>query len=279
MVLDIAFVAFVLALILLGWFRGLLSQVVTIGALLLLWWFFAIWYPPVDGVLASLGPAFEQHAFLRRLVGFAGAYLVIVLLVGVIEVVLVKRVGALSFSNHWAGGALGGLKGLLYGLAILWGIEAVVLWGRPVDEPPPPFLAESRVLGLAGDWNPVRVLTLREALIEGLEKVQATIEEKRPGDDDDSSLSAKAKELLSSVLPDQRQMTRLRPPPKPRSPRELIQEKARRRDLLELQELWSEQSYIALLRDERVRELLADPEARALLLGAVLPQEPGAQSP
>ncbi len=272
MLLDIAFVAFVLALILLGWFRGLLSQVVTIGAFFLLWWFFAIWYPPVDGMLSSLGPAFEQHPFLRRLVGFSGAYMSVVLLVGLLEVILVKRVGALSFSNHWAGGLLGGVKGLLYGLAILWGIEAVVLWGRPATEAPPPLIAESRVLTAAGPWNPVRVLTLREALVDGLEKVKATVDEKRPrNDDDDSSLSARAKELLDSVLPEKRQMTQLRPPPKPKSPKELIQEKARQRDLLELQELWEDQSYLELLRDPRVRELLADPEARALLLGAVAP--------
>lgn len=166
MTIDILCLAFVILLALFGWKRGLISQLVTIGTAVLLWFSQSLWLEPVGAVLGRCGPALAENIFLRELTGFLLLYLSVVLITLLIERKVIKKYGPLRWSNHWLGALLGTAKGILYAAVFLWILQATVLWKKPPADSGPPWLAQSTAIAVVGPWNPIRMFTLRELVDE-----------------------------------------------------------------------------------------------------------------
>lgn len=165
MVADIVVLLFVAAIMVRGYLRGLLSQIATIGAALALWFFFDLWFPPVDLWLEGLHEVLTQFAILRRIAAFSGAYLIVALVVAAIEHLLVARVSFLKSGNTWMGAALGLVKGVAYAVVIVWLVQVATGGGKAVsDKRQPAWMSDSVVFCRLALWNPVRVMSAREML-------------------------------------------------------------------------------------------------------------------
>lgn len=235
-VTDAVALMFVVALTMLGWYRGLLAQVVPMGAAFALWWFFDLWYPPLDGKLAALGPALSEYPSVRRLVGGALGWFGLVVLFALLEALVIRNIGLLEAGNRGLGAVLGLIKGVLYGAVLIWIVETIVLWGRTPDRPVPDWITDSALFEIVGPWNPVRVYTLREVLAKGTrskgEQAAAPVEE---------TARARALFLASPV-------------------RKIIDETASTA-------AWEGTGYVDMVSDPRVREVLGDDQIGTLLFG------------
>jgi len=260
LVLDLVVVAFVILLGVLGWFRGLISQVVTIGAFVALWLTKHLWLDAVSGWLAGLGQAMADHEFLRRMVAFWGAYFLIVVAVFVIERLVVNKVGPLKWSNHWAGAALGGVKGIVYAVLGIWAVQSIALWDQQPDDPTPAWVEGSFVVSQVGPYNPVRLFSLREIIDETVERMRAVAT--AMGDDDSAGDDVTAEGERTRTQPTPRRATTRRRQAVEEAPpvHTLIEEAARDGGL-------DARTWRQLYRDPRVRRILADPRARDLLFG------------
>jgi len=264
--IDIIALLFVVSLAVFGWIRGLISQVATIGAALGLWLTRDLWGEPMDGFLQSLGPALAQHPFLRRIVGFLLLYVAIVLLVAAIEYGIVRRLGPLRLSNHWAGAALGAVKGLVYAVVLVWLLQTVTLWRQAPGESAPPWLTESRVVGIVGPWNPVRLFTVREVVDEALARARRSAGSGGQEADGEALAAAgqdpEAESGEPPQAPDAAARRRLRR-------KTLEDSEAMQRLFEEAQELegWSLSTYRQLARNPRVRAAIRDPGVSDLLFG------------
>ncbi len=263
MTIDIIAVLFVAGLAVFGWIRGLISQVATVGAAVGLWLTRDLWGQPMDGLLQSLGPALAEHPFLRRIAGFLLLYVAIVLLVAAIEYGIVRRLGPLRLSNHWAGAALGGVKGVVYAVVLVWLLQTVTLWRQAPGESAPSWLTESRVVGLVGPWNPVRLFTLREVVDEALVRARRLPESGGPDADGEArSAAGEGAEAESVQSPEGAAHRRLRR-------KTLEDSESMQRILEEARELegWSMSTYRQLARNPRVRAAIRDPGVSDLLFG------------
>ena len=165
MVADITALLFIALVTVRGYLRGLLAQVAVIGAAVALWLTFGLWFPSVDGWLATRHETFASYSSLRRLVAFSGAYALILLLVSAIEHLVVEQVALLKAGNSWAGAALGLSKGLVYAAVAIWLIQVAVAGGEAVREQPTPnWMADSVAFQKLALWNPVRLSSARELL-------------------------------------------------------------------------------------------------------------------
>ncbi len=251
--LDAGFVVFVVAIAWLGWFRGFIAQVAGFFSAVALWVFFDVWYPPVDLVLAGVGPAFSEHPYIRKLVGFVGAYFVCMILIFLVEAGLIRKVGALETGNRSLGVAVGAVKGFLYATALLWMVETAILWKKPPDVPAPSWLTQSVALHTLGPYNPVRVFSLKEALENALARRGRTGDVE--GDDDsaaDEDPTAPPTTLEESG--DVRRLFKASPI------RRLIETAAAESE-------WQGRGYGDMVMDPRVREVLGDAGLVELLLG------------
>ncbi len=254
-VLDAAFVLFVIAIAWLGWFRGFLSQVAGLFAAVGLWVFFDAWYPPIDLALAGVGPAFSEHPYIRKLVGFVGAYFACMVVIFLFEAAVVRKIKALEKGNRGLGVAVGALKGLLYATALLWMVETSLLWKKPTDEPAPSWLTRSVALHTLGPYNPVRVFSLKEALENALARRGKSGDVE--GDDDSADGSQEDPTAPPETLEESGTVRRLFLA----SPiRRLIEEAAAESE-------WQGRGYGDMVMDPRVREVLGDAGLVELLLG------------
>ncbi|MEE2827939.1 MAG: CvpA family protein [Myxococcota bacterium] len=235
MVIDVLCTAFVALLAVFGWHRGLISQVITIGAAVLLWFTRPLWEEAAGSILVHLGSAFSYNPFLRKMTAFVLLYLVVVLLVLIIERKVIRKVGPLRWTNHWLGAALGASKGLIYTVAILWTVQTVVLWKQAPSEPEPQWMSESRALQIAGPWNPVRLFTLQEIV----EEIRT-----RANSPDTEDQTSERKQAIAEAPP----------------VRELV-------DDLDDDESWSRARYLELMKDPRVKKILDEPGLKSLLFG------------
>lgn len=259
--IDLIALAFVVLLTVIGWYRGLISQVVTIGAAVLLWFTSGTWAAPVGDKLSFLGTAFAEHAFLRRMTAGLLLYFAIVIATMLVERLVVQKFGPLKLSNHWAGAVLGTAKGVVYGAIAIWGLQTVALWEQQPDEAPPAWLTESKTAAFVAPYNPVRLFSLQEVIQEGVERVQAVRETTAAGQSGDPAASpGEDGELRARSVPI-----------KTRTRRTVIEEappvKVLLQDAVERQGLDSK-GWTELARDPRVRKILADPEIRDLLYGS-----------
>jgi len=264
--IDLIALAFVVLLATIGWFRGLISQVVTIGAAAALWFTSQYWAGPVGDSLAFFGDAFAEHAFLRRMTAGLLLYFVIVIAVMIGERMIVQKVGPLKLSNHWAGAVLGGLKGLVYGAIGIWIVQTVALWEQQPDEEPPGWLSDSKTAAFIAPYNPVRLFSLQELIQEGVDRVRAVKDGTASADpagvaDAESAETAEGEEQPRTLVAPMKMRTRKAviedaPPVKV-----LIQDAEEARGL-------EHKSWTELARDPRIRRILADPEIRDLLYGS-----------
>jgi len=243
--IDIAALLFVVLLTVLGWFRGLVAQIATLGGALLLFVTRDAWADPVTAVLGKAIPALSQHPVLGRLVAFVVLLGLLLIAAFAIERAVIRKVGPLKLSNHWLGAALGGVKGVVYAVLAIWLVEAAVLWEQEPEEETPAWLADSMVVRQVGPWNPVRLFSLKELVQEAAERVREREEDGRsaplaPADDGEASRV----EAIEGAPP----------------VRSLIEETAERNG-------WSDLSYRQLATDPRVRRVLADPQLKDLLIG------------
>lgn len=248
MTIDIVALLFVVLLTVLGWFRGLIAQVATLGGAALLYFTRDLWAEPVTGLLGKGIPTLAEHPALGRLVAFVLLLGAVLIVAFAIERTVIKKVGPLELSNHWLGAVLGGVKGLVYAVLAVWIVEAVVLWEMEPEEQSPAWLDDSMVVGLVGPWNPVRLFSLKELVQEAADRVkerkadgwQAPAGRAEPEGDGETS-RIEAIEIAPPV-------------------RTLIEETAERNG-------WSDLSYRELATDPRVRRILADPDVKDLLFG------------
>lgn len=261
MVLDLLILAFVILLGVLGWFRGLISQLATIGAFVGLWLTKQLWLDDLSALLAGLGPAMADHEFLRRMVAFLGAYFVIVVLVFVVERLVVNKVGPLKWSNHWAGAALGGLKGGLYAVLAVWMLQTVALWEQQPEEPAPRWLEDSFVVSQVGPYNPVRLFSLREIIDDTVGRVREVAGSLGDDDSADGPAAAADGERTPTEPTPRRLSSQRRQAVEEAPPVHVLIEEAVRDGGLDAR-TWRQ-----LYRDPRVRRILADPDARDLLFG------------
>ena len=247
MTIDIVALLFVVLLTVLGWFRGLVAQIATLGAAVLLYLTRDLWADPVTGVLGAGVPTLAEHPVLGRLVAFVLLYLSILVVVFIIERAVIKKVGPLKLSNHWLGAVLGAVKGVAYAVIAVWLVEAAVLWEQEPEEATPGWLADSLVVRQVGPWNPVRLFSLKEMVEEAAERVR---EAKAAGWEDPTDRDAGTEDEVSrsDAIEDS-------PPVMT-----LITETAERNG-------WSKLNYRQLATDPRVRRVLADPEVKDLLFG------------
>ncbi len=258
--IDLIALAFVVLLAAIGWYRGLISQVVTIGAAVGLWFTSEYWAGPVGDRLAFLGDAFAEHAFLRRMTAGLLLYFAIVIATVIVERMIVERNGPLKLSNHWAGSVLGAAKGVVYGAIAIWTVQTIALWEQQPDEDPPAWLTESKTAAFVAPYNPVRLFSLQEVIQEGVDRVRAVRDAEAAISEVNAENDSEGRELRSRSAP---MKTRTRrtviedaPPVKV-----LLQDAAERQGL-------ESKSWTELARDPRVRQILADPEIRDLLYGS-----------
>ena len=252
MVADIAILVLVTVLTVMGWHKGLLSQILTLGSIALLWFTKATWLPPASVVVAQFGPAFADNFFLRDMAASLLLFLLLLLGGWILEHRVIRRSKLLRSGNSWSGAVLGLAKGLAYGVVLLWLAQTAALWGDGPEDAPPAWTQESLALQLVGPLNPVRVMTLREIV-----------------DRMSSQTTTKAGEPSSE--------TTLQPESDPGG--EVSEKEARRRAIegsKSLQELvdavrnnpeWGTQSYTELMNDPRVKEVIEDSEIGKLLFG------------
>ncbi len=252
--IDLLAVALVVGMATLGWFRGLISQVVTIGAAVALWLTADQWAGPVGDQLVFLGDAWAEHGFLRRMTAGLLLYFAIVLAVLIVERLVVQKFGPLKLSNHWLGAVLGGAKGVVYGAIAIWIVQTIALWEMPPDEEPPGWLTESRAAATVAPYNPVRLFSLQELIEEAVERVQAVA---AADDDDDSAARERPRTTTRPMRARTRKAIIEEAPPV----KVLITDEEERRGL-------DGKSWGQLARDPRVRRILADPEIRDLLYGS-----------
>ena len=263
MAVDALAVIFVLALTALGWFRGAIAQLVTIGAALGLWFGWELWYPPVDLWLAGMGPAFNDHPFVRQGTAFVGAYLAVVIAVFLVERLVVQNVEALDATNRGAGAFLGGVKGIAYAIALIWIVEGMTIWGKPKEEPMPAWWGESGFVELVGPYNPVRVFTLKELAEELVRRGKAT---KKAEDEEGTGSGEELGEAQADAGDRGQERTELENDRDvfawmKKSPIGRILD-----DTASYSE-WSGSTYGQLIMDPRVRELLRDKDFTEDLLG------------
>jgi len=237
--IDILILVFVVLLTVLGWMRGLISQVVTIGAAVALWLTAGIWSGPVAAGLGKLGGPFADHDFLARMAGFLLLYGLIVVVVFLIERKIVNKVGPLKLSNHWLGGVLGATKGVVYSVVAVWVLQTFVLWKQPAEEPAPDWMEGSIVVERVGPYNPVRLFSLRELVDAAAERVA----EQRAEGEDQANPSGRLQKIEEAP-----------------SVRAIIEETIDKNG-------FSAASYRELAADPRVRAVLADPDIRDMLFG------------
>lgn len=172
MALDLSLAVFVLAMALLGWMRGLWSQLAGIVAFAAMWIGFDLWYPPIDALVAGIGGVFAEYPQVRKLVGFVIGWFAAVLVLAVIEWGVIRRIDGLESGNRAFGLALGGAKGVVYAAALLWLVQGVEAWGRGPGAAPAPWLRESRAVELLGPYNPVYVYVLKERVLEAVARAE-----------------------------------------------------------------------------------------------------------
>lgn len=168
MILDLSLAAFALAMAVLGWSRGLWSQVAGLVALFALWVGFDLWFPPLDAHIAGIGPAFAEHPFARKLVGFVLGWFGAVLVLALLEWGVLRRFELLDAGNSVLGAIVGLLKGLLYAACLCWIVVTLDAWGRKPGAPAAPWIAESRVVATVGPFNPLYVYALKERVLAGV---------------------------------------------------------------------------------------------------------------
>ena len=251
-VLDLAFVVFVIAIAWLGWFRGFISQVAGLGSAIALWIFFDLWYPPIDLALAGLGHAFADYPYIRKLVGFVGAYFVCMLVIFGVEAGFIRKVAALEVGNRGLGVVVGALKGVLYATALLFFVETAILWQKPGDDPVPSWMRDSVALHVLGPYNPIRVFTLKEALENRIARRGRTGDAE--GDDDSAA------EDRTAPPPPLEESSAVRRLFKASPIRKLMEEAAGESE-------WQGRGYGDMVMDPKVREVLGDAGLVELLLG------------
>jgi uncharacterized membrane protein required for colicin V production len=241
--IDIVALLFLVLLTVLGWFRGLVAQIATLGAAVLLYLTRDLWADPMTAVLGAGVPTLADHPALGRLVAFVLLFLAILILAFIIERAVIRKVGPLKLSNHWLGAVLGAVKGVVYAVLAVWLVEAVVLWEQEPEELTPGWLADSFVVQQVGPWNPVRLFSLKEVVEEAAERIRERREtgQEEPAEAEAEGSRAEAIEGSPPVMT-------------------LISETAE-------QNGWSELSYRELATDPRVRQVLADPAVKDLLFG------------
>ena len=269
---DLLAVILVLAMAGLGWYRGTLVQVVTIVIATLLIVFFDAWYPPLDSPLATVAEPLAEHEYLRKLVGFLGAYLASLVVVAVIELASRSSQRA-EQANRGGGAVIGLLKGVVYVIALAWLVETAILWDKPPHELSPSWMRDSLVITTVAPWNPVRVYALRDAMEvriaraelqrreeerraerEQLDPAAAAAtpdgEPSRPGPRDDGEFALDDLQYSDKA----RALYRASPV------RALMDETASASE-------WQGRGYGDLVRDPRVREILGDANIADLLMG------------
>jgi hypothetical protein len=255
----------VLAMAGLGWYRGTLVQVVTIAVAGLLLGFFEAWYPPLDTFVAGLAVPLGEHPYLRKLVGFLGAYIAVITVVAVIE--LASRGSEKAQSTNRAGGVvIGLLKGIVYVVALAWVVETAVLWEKPPHELAPSWLRESQVVAAVAPWNPVRVYALRDAVEVRLARAEFAARQ-REGEPLDEAAAATTPDDAPSAP--QRPGLPLRDVESSDKARALYRASPVRALMDETASLseWEGRGYGDLVRDPRVRAILADADIADLLMG------------
>ncbi len=270
---DALAVIFVLATGGLGWYRGALVQTVTIFAAVILLVMFDAWYPPVDAVLANIGSPLSENVYLRKMVGFLGAFFLLLITAAIFELAA-RRSGFLVDGNRKIGVALGALQGVAAVVLLAWFVETVTLWEKQPHELTPSWMRESVVMKTVSPWNPVRVYGLKDAIERGITKVDR---EKERREREAQRLAAKNGEALdpaaAAVTPDGE--------PAPQDPIDpvLLENDARVRALFKASPVrklmdetaslseWHGRGYGDLVRDPEVRKILRDADIADLLFG------------
>lgn len=269
---DLLAVIFVLATGALGWYRGALVQTVTIFAVVILGVFFDAWYPPIDAPLANLAPPLAEHVYLRKLIGFLGAFFLLLIFVTIIELAA-RRSGALEDGNRKIGVALGMLQGLAVVVILAWFVETVTLWEQRPGELRPAWMRESLVMQTVAPLNPVRVYGLKDAIERGIVKV----DREKARREEEAARAAKKDALdpaAAAATPDA-------PSDDPRDPIDpvLLENDERVRALFKASPIrklmdetaslheWHGRGYSDLVMDPEVRAILKDADIADLLFG------------
>ena len=271
---DVLAVIFVLATGGLGWYRGALVQTVTIFAVVVLGVFFDAWYPPLDIPLANLAPPLAEHVYLRKLVGFLGAFFLLLVAVTLIELAA-RRSGGLEDTNRLVGVALGALQGVAVVILLAWFVETVTLWEKRPGELRPAWMRESLVMNAVGPWNPVRVYGLKDAMERGIAKVDREKERRSKEAARQATSGGEALDPAAAArTPDA-------PSDDPRDPIDpvLLENDARVRALFKASPVrhlmdetaslseWHGRGYGDLVMDPKVRAILKDADIADLLFG------------
>jgi len=265
MAADVLALIFVLATGGLGWYRGALVQTVTIFAAAILLVMFDAWYPPLDAPLANLAAPLAEHVYLRKLVGFLGAFFLLLIFVTIIELAA-RRSGALEDGNRKVGVALGMVQGVLVVLILAWFVETVTLWEKRPGELRPSWMRESLVMNTVSPFNPVRVYGLKDAVERGITKVDR---EKQRREDEERRKKAKGETLdaaAAAATPEEAAGD----PDDPIDP-VLLENDARVRALFKaspIRALMDETASLSEWHGRGYGELVMDPEVRAILKDA-----------
>ncbi|MCO4771348.1 MAG: CvpA family protein [Deltaproteobacteria bacterium] len=272
MAADLLALLLVLAMTLLGWYRGTLVQIVTVVIAVLLLVFFDAWFPPLEMPLAQLAMPLAEYPYLRKLVAFLLAYIGCVTVVAMIEVA--TRDTEAEQANRIGGVVIGALKGLLYVAALAWFVETVTLWDKPPHEPAPSWMRDSLLMTAVGPWNPVRVYTLKEAVELKLARAELAERERAAGRAPDGGEALD--EAAAAATPDGQPAELGReegfdviPLEESSKARQLYRASPVRALMDETASLseWQGRGYGDMVRDPRVREILGDANIADLLMG------------
>ena len=250
MTADIALLSLIVFLAIMGWFKGFLSQVLTLGSAAILWFTKATWLPPASAIVANFGPAFADHFFLRDMTAGLILFVLLLILGWAFERNVIRPSKLLSAGNRWAGGALGLIKGLAYGVVLLWIAQPTALWGQKPDDPPPAWTEESIALGLVGPLNPVRVMTLRE-IVDQMRVQRSELAPPQEGD----GVTSQGDKTTASEQDGRRKAIEGSP-----SLQDLV-------DTVRDNPDWGTMSYTELMQDPRVQEIIGDADIGKLLFG------------
>jgi len=256
----------------LGWYRGTLVQVVTVAIAVLLMVFFDAWYPPVDSALAQLAMPLAEHPYLRKLVGFLGAYIGCVTIVAILEVASRSSQRA-EQANRGGGLVIGGIKGIAYVVALAWLVETATLWDLPPHEPAPSWMRESALMTAAAPWNPVRVYTLKGAIETSLARAELAERERERDALDEAAAAAtpdgqpsRESRIAKARRPEPLEPEDLESSAKARALYRASPMRALMDETASLSE-WQGRGYGDMVRDPRVREILGDDNIANLLMG------------
>lgn len=277
MAADLLAILLFIAMAGLGWYRGTLVQVVTVVIATLLIGFFEAWYPPIDVALADLAMPLAEHPYLRKLVGFLGAYILLVTAVAIIEVAS-RRVDGAETTNRAGGVLIGAVKGIAYVVALAWLVETVTLWDKLPHEPRPAWMEESLLLETVSPWNPVRVYTLKQAVEVQLARAEVAERKREQAKRDARSSSGEAlDEGAAAATPDGKYGEEAamgeewiaEPLEESAKVRALYRASPMRALMDETTSLseWQGRGYGDLIRDPHVRRMLGDANFADLLMG------------